>query len=85
MSGHINAFGFTLYISFMFQILFVIAGAILYVKKVKVIHESGVAIILGIIVSAIMHLGFKQQYSLDERLFFYIFLPPIIFAEGFSL
>ncbi len=55
----------------------------------KGIHESGVAILLGLLTSFILFWaqGFKQEgtFGFDESIFFTLILPPIIFAAGYNL
>lgn len=48
-------------------------------------HESGIAIILGLGISALLHFGFDIHYNFDIEGFLFVFLPPILFTEGFSI
>ncbi|KAL4441140.1 hypothetical protein ABPG74_002090 [Tetrahymena malaccensis] len=54
-------------------------------KKIRMFHESGVAILLGMILSAICKFCFDYSLKLNKQVFLYGFLPIIVFAEGFSL
>lgn len=51
-------------------------------------HETGVAILLGLAISGIAYKISPQvtdDFTFDGTLFFYICLPPIIFASGFNM
>jgi NhaP-type Na+/H+ or K+/H+ antiporter len=52
-------------------------------------HETGVAILMGLAVSGIVWAADSKDLSngflFDPTLFFYIILPPIIFASGFNM
>ncbi|KAL4460367.1 hypothetical protein ABPG74_000118 [Tetrahymena malaccensis] len=62
-----------------------IIGSYFSSKKIRYFHETGVAIVLGMIVSAVAYFGFNYQSSLSKSVFIYVFLPAIIFSEGFMM
>jgi len=54
--------------------------------RFRFINESGIAILLGIGLSAILKYGFHTNFDLlNSFSFIYFFVPPIIFAEGYNL
>jgi NhaP-type Na+/H+ or K+/H+ antiporter len=48
-------------------------------------HESGVAILLGLAIGAVLKLGYDVVIPFQETIFFYFILPPIIFCQGYCL
>ena len=72
---------------FLVLLLYVILGSFMEHKKVKFGHETGVALIAGLIISASIHYFAGKEYDIpfDGTLFFYVCLPPIIFAAGFNM
>jgi sodium/hydrogen exchanger-like protein 6/7 len=88
MSGNSNASIATLIVFFLL-ILYIIGGGFMEKKHFKVGHETGIAIIIGLIVGVIISkVGSdetKSAFGFDDTLFFYFCLPPIIFASGFNM
>jgi len=72
---------------FFVLILYIILGSFMEHKKVKFGHETGVALIAGLIISASIHYfaGKENDIPFDGTVFFYVCLPPIIFAAGFNM
>ncbi|KAL4507176.1 hypothetical protein ABPG72_001969 [Tetrahymena utriculariae] len=62
-----------------------IIGSYFSSKKFRYFHETGVAIVLGMICSAVAYFGFNYQSSLSKQVFIYVFLPAIIFSEGYMM
>lgn len=65
-------------------------------KKVKFIHETAVAIIIGFLVGLFIFFLFNSyfqrvvpraliQVAFDNNIVFYILLPPMLFADGYNL
>jgi len=46
-----------------------------------------VALVAGLIISSIVHYAINKDFDLtfDSEIFFYVCLPPIIFAAGFNM
>mmetsp|Transcript_47466 Transcript_47466/g.54652 ORF Transcript_47466/g.54652 Transcript_47466/m.54652 type:complete len:133 (+) Transcript_47466:63-461(+) len=68
-------------------ICYSVSGEAIQHHKIRFIHESGVAIIMGFIFGVILKAS-KGSASLafnDKHLFFYFLLPPIIFSGGYNL
>ena len=67
-------------------VIFVIVGAYMEQKQFMFGHETGVIILLGMIVSFIMQKidpALKVQF--DSTVFFDLALPLILFAAGFNM
>ena len=57
-------------------------------KKAKFGHETGIALIAGLLISILIHFlpgGEHNEIHFDGDVFFYVCLPPIIFASGFNM
>jgi len=67
--------------------MYVILGGYMEHKHVKFGHETGVALVAGLIISACVHYfaGSDHDIPFNGTLFFYVCLPPIIFAAGFNM
>jgi len=74
---------------FLLLIIYVIVGQFMEHKKVRFGHETGVALLVGLFVSFCLHFFAPNRGSLDlpfdGTVFFYVCLPPIIFASGFNM
>ena len=65
------------------MIIYGIAASAISHYKITFIHESGVAILCGILISAFVYYDMSYNtINLEVEHFLYIFLPPILFAEG---
>ena len=88
MSGNASASIASLII-FLLLIIYVIGGSYIEKKHYKIGHETGIAIGAGLIVSVLIHYlapeGTRKVFHFDDTLFFYVCLPPIIFASGFNM
>jgi NhaP-type Na+/H+ or K+/H+ antiporter len=72
---------------FFLLMMYVVIGGYMEHIKIKFGHETGVALVLGLIISSIVHFfsPVKMDISFDSTVFFYVCLPPIIFASGFNM
>ena len=74
---------------FVLLAIYVIVGSFMEHKHFIIGHETGVAIITGLIVSSITYAtGYHDltvNLHFNEEIFFYLCLPPIIFASGFNM
>jgi len=77
------------FIAFALLILYVIGGGFMEHKKVAFGHETSIALIAGLLISLILHFAGKETHAydihFDGTIFFYVCLPPIIFASGFNM
>lgn len=91
MSGGSSAVPIEVLIIFVMLMLYIVLGTFMEHKNAKFGHETGIALVAGLIVSAIVHYVVpkesRQDYELsfDGNIFFYVCLPPIIFAAGFNM
>jgi NhaP-type Na+/H+ or K+/H+ antiporter len=67
----------------------VVGGSFIEHRKFIVGHETGIAILLGFIVSLIVWLADYREIThalkFNGTIFFYLCLPPVIFASGFNM
>lgn len=70
-------------------IVYTMAGSFIESTKCKLIHETGVAILVGMLISLIaMYFGYTEMNNIlefSESLFFYVCLPPIVFSAGYNM
>lgn len=88
MSGGSTALPIDVMIIFVMLMLYVILGTFMEIKETPFGHETGVALVLGLIISAIVHFGITNsdiELKFSGEIFFYVCLPPIIFASGFNM
>jgi NhaP-type Na+/H+ or K+/H+ antiporter len=53
-------------------------------------HQASYILVIGILISAFVKFGLAERdmmenLKFDEKLFFYVCLPPIVFASGFNM
>jgi NhaP-type Na+/H+ or K+/H+ antiporter len=74
---------------FILLMTYVVVGGYMEHIKVKFGHETGIALVMGLIISAGLHYisSTPSDYDVkfDGTIFFYVCLPPIIFAAGFNM
>ncbi len=73
-------------IIFIMLMLYVMIGSYMEHKHTPFGHETGVALVAGLIISASIHYTFPNlSLTFNGEIFFYVCLPPIIFAAGFNM
>ncbi|KAJ3039722.1 monovalent cation:H+ antiporter, CPA1 (nhx1) [Rhizophlyctis rosea] len=87
---HSTAWAILLLISLLLVIL--LTSYYLQLKKIRVIHETVVSIVLGMVVGLVVHFaitkrveGIEQMLHFDHRYFFNLLLPPIILNSGYDM
>ncbi|EAS05788.2 transporter/monovalent cation:proton antiporter-1 (CPA1) family protein (macronuclear) [Tetrahymena thermophila SB210] len=78
-------FGIGAFLVVLIIIIQSIIGSYFSQKNFRYFHEIGIAIVLGMIVSAFAYYALDYQVKLEKKMFIYVFLPAIVFAEGYSL
>lgn len=89
MSGG-SVISYDSFFAFALLLMYVIGGGFMEHKKFIIGHETSIALILGLIISAFIHFlssdhGSSWEISFDPEVLFYVCLPPIIFASGFNM
>ena len=75
-------------IIFAMLMIYIVLGTFMEYKNVPFGHETGVALAMGLVISAIIHFATDNpslELRFDGDIFFYVCLPPIIFASGFNM
>lgn len=76
-------------IIFLLLVVYVIGGSFSEKKKFVVGHETGLAILIGFLISLIIMVSGKKEinksFMFDDKVFFYFCLPPIIFSSGYNM
>jgi NhaP-type Na+/H+ or K+/H+ antiporter len=89
MSGN-QVISFDYFFAFALLLAYVIGGGFMEHKKFRFGHETSIALIMGLIISAIVHFttsdhGSSWEITFNPEILFYVCLPPIIFASGFNM
>ncbi|EAS05785.2 transporter/monovalent cation:proton antiporter-1 (CPA1) family protein (macronuclear) [Tetrahymena thermophila SB210] len=78
-------FGIGAFLVVLIIIIQSIIGSYFSQKNFRYFHETGIAIVLGMAVSVFAYYALDYEVKLEKKMFVYIFLPAIVFAEGYSL
>lgn len=86
MSGGNAALPVLVAVIFVMLMVYVIVGGYMEHRKASFGHETGVALVFGLIISASVHYADPTfDLTFNGDIFFYVCLPPIIFAAGFNM
>lgn len=75
-------------IVFFMLMLYMVVGVAFEKYKVPIGHESGIAILVGMLISYILlgsYIHLENMLTFDPTLFFYFCLPPIVFASAYNM
>ena len=64
---------------------YIASKKVISATQIKFLHESSVAMLLGVVISFVTKLLFAHIATFDHHFFFSLLLPPIIFAASFNL
>ena len=69
--------------------LFILSASFIEHVHFGYIHETGVAIIIGVSISLISryygYSGMNSILEFNDNIFFYVWLPPLVFASGYNM
>ena len=69
--------------------LFILSASLIEHIHFGYIHETGVVILIGISISLIAKFGgyseMNQILEFNDNIFFYVWLPPLVFASGYNM
>ena len=78
-------------------LLALVLGYALHMRHIKMLHEAGGALLVGIAGGALLHwagiagsgtlrqLAVRGVARFDERFFFFVLLPPVILEAGYNM
>ena len=78
-------------------LLALVLGYVLHMRHIKMLHEAGGALLVGIAGGALLHwagiagsgtlrqLAVRGVARFDERFFFFVLLPPVILEAGYNM
>jgi L-cystine uptake protein TcyP (sodium:dicarboxylate symporter family) len=71
-------------LAFTLILVFVVGGGFMEHKKSPFGNETGIALVMGLLISVMLHYfpanGESMDISFNGDVFFYVCLPPIIFS-----
>jgi NhaP-type Na+/H+ or K+/H+ antiporter len=67
------------------MLVYVCGAKYLEESRVKIIHHSGVCLIVGSLIGSLLTFILHMEIDYDNRIFFNFVLPIIIFEAGFSM
>ena len=76
-------------VTFLMLLFYMFVGLMMHKCKDSIGHEASFTIIVGMIISYLaaksgLH-GLNDLLKFSDNMFFYVCLPPIVFASGFNM
>ena len=92
MASEAFIYSIPLIIFFTLILVYSFTGAYIEKKNLIVGHETTIVLVIALIASLVVHLydpdgnsNIRTVLEFNEAIFFYVCLPPIIFASGFNM
>ena len=74
---------------FILLIIYVLSASFIEHYSIPFGHETGIVVMIGIIISFVTqyegHEEFNDIMEFNQNLFFYLVLPPIVFASAYNM
>ena len=85
-----NNLNFKTLIAIILLLIYIISAPIFVKIKFYLLHQSGLCMLLGMIISLITHFitpfeNYKKSLEFNDNVFFTFILPPIIFSAGYNI
>ena len=85
-----NNLNFKTLIAIFLLLVYIISAPIFIKIKFYFLHQSGLCMILGMLISLITHFitpfdNYKKSLEFNDNVFFTFILPPIIFSAGYNI
>jgi sodium/hydrogen exchanger 8 len=85
-----NNLNFKTLVAIILVLVYIISAPIFIKKKFYLLHQSGLCMLLGMLISLITHFitpfeNYQKSLEFNDNAFFTFILPPIIFSAGYNI
>jgi hypothetical protein len=85
-----NNLNFKVLIAILLLLIYIISAPIFLKKKFYLLHQSGLCMLLGMLISLITKFitpfeNYNESLKFNDNIFFTFILPPIIFSAGYNI